>query len=79
MSLSQMSPLTKVAVADVALDEAVAWIVLDVPQVLEIARVGELVEVDDLAVGVVRKVQADEVAADEACAARDQDSHVASR
>ena len=66
----------EVGVADVALDEAVALgerRAVDVAQVVEVAGVGQLVEVDDLVVVVRRQEMADEVAADEAGAARDQD------
>ena len=53
------------------MDEAVAWVVFDRPQRIEIAGVGQLVEVDDLA-GLLGNALADEAAADEAGAAGDQ-------
>ncbi len=59
-------------VADVALNEAVAGVVLDVAQVVEVAGVGELVEVDDIVV-VMAQEPAHEVGADEAGAAGDED------
>jgi hypothetical protein len=66
-------------VADVAPNEAVAWVVLDRSQVLEVPRVGEFVEIHDLAVRVSLEVHADEVTADEAGAARDQELHLTLR
>ena len=62
---SQMSPV----------HEGVAGVVLDVAQVLEVAGVGELVEVDDLDVVVLGEHVAHEVGADEAGAAGDHESH----
>jgi len=63
------------AVADVALDEDVARIVLERGQGLEIAGVGELVEVDDRFVALGDPVE-DEIGADEAGAAGNQDHGV---
>ena len=65
----------ELGVADVALHEAVALAqrpAFDVEQVVGVAGVGQLVEVDDLVVVVLRQEVADEVAADEARAARDE-------
>src|SRR5205823_14598403 len=62
-------------VADVAVDERVARIPLDVLQVRRVARVGELVEVDDGVVGVRREHMSDEVGADEAAPAGDEQLH----
>ncbi len=63
----------EVAVADVAVDELVAGVGLDVAQVLEVPGVGQLVEVDDADVRVAPEDVADEVAADEAGAPRDEE------
>src|SRR5437667_12684374 len=62
----------QLGVADVAVDEGVARIALDVLQVRRIARVGELVEVDDGVVGARRDDVSNEVRADEAGPARDE-------
>ena len=72
-----MSCLDERGVADVALDEAVALAerpTFDVEQVVWVAGVGQLVEVHDLVTVVIGQEMADEVAADEARSARDQDS-----
>ena len=60
-------------VADVHLDEAVVRLVLDVLQVGEVAGVGQLVEVDDFVFRIFVDEEADDVAADEAGAACDDD------
>ena len=60
-------------VADVHLDEAVVRLVLDVLQVSEVAGVGQLVEVDDFVFRIFVDEEADDVAADEAGAACDDD------
>src|SRR3989475_192178 len=65
----------QLAVADVAVDEGVARIALDVLQVRRVARVGELVEVDDGVVGARREDVSNEVRADEAAPARDEQLH----
>ena len=65
-------------VADVAVHEGVAGVVLDVAQVLEVAGVGELVEVHDLDVVVPGEHVAHEVGADEPGAAGDHESHAVS-
>ena len=62
-----------VAVGDVAVDEAVARVVAQVGQVGEVAGVGQRVEVDDGRFGVAFQDIADEVAADEAAAAGDEE------
>ncbi len=61
-------------VCDVALDEAVAWIALQTPQVVEIARVGQFIEHHDFVIAV-REDVADVVAPDESSATRNQDPH----
>ena len=63
-------------VADVAVDERQARVREDVGEVLEVARIGERVERDDL-VGRLRQQVADEVRGDEPRAARDEDSQPA--
>ena len=60
-------------IADVHLHEAVVRPVLDVFQVREIPRVGELVEVDDPVIGIFVDEQPDYMAADEPGAAGDDD------
>jgi len=62
---SQMSPRR----------EAIAGVRLDVPEVLEPAGVGQLVEVDDPPVRALRQHQAHEARTDEPTAAGNQDSH----
>ena len=65
------------AIADVAADEDVAGVAFEARQVGEIAGVGEGVEVDDAllrGLGGGEPVE-DEVAADEAGAAGDEDGH----
>ena len=61
-------------VADVAPDKSIVGPLLDIPQVGQIARIGQLVEVDDPVIGVFVHEKADYVRADKARAARDQDS-----
>ena len=65
-------PLDQSSIADVALDEAVAGIGGDVGQVLEVAGVGELVEVDQAYVGAALQAEPHEVRADKAAAAGDE-------
>ena len=60
-------------VADVAEDEFVARVVLDVAQVVEVPGVGQLVQVDDPRPRVAAEDHADEMAADEARPARHED------
>gem|GEM_PF-4165124 len=43
-------------VADIGLQEAIAWVVLDFAQRLQVAGVGQLVEVEHLMIGVVDQV-----------------------
>ena len=59
-------------VADIGLYESVVRGVLDVREVGQIARIGQLVEVDDAVSGVLVYEQAYHMAPDEAGAARDQ-------
>ena len=61
----------EVEVADVALDEDVARITLQGGEVLEVAGVGQRVEVDDRFIRLRQPVE-DEIAADEAGAAGDE-------
>jgi len=63
----------RVEVADVHLHELVVRLVLDILEVREVARVGELVEVDDLVIRVLVHEKANHVATDEACTAGDYD------
>ena len=72
----ECTPLTAashgVAVGDVALDEAIARMLGDIGEVGEIAGVGEAVEVDDGDLRFRFEQVVDEVAADEAAAAGDE-------
>ncbi len=71
-------PHDRVAVTDVAVDEAVARVVLDRAQVVGVAGVGELVQVDDLARSALDSAgesAPDEVGADEAGSAAHQELH----
>ena len=58
-------------IADIALNEQVAGIALQRGEVLEITSLGERVEVDDRFIGLGQPVE-DEIAADEARCASDQ-------
>ena len=62
-----------VEIADVGTYEGVVGSVLDVPEVGEVARIGEFVEVDDVVVGVLVDEEPHHVAADEAGATSNQD------
>ena len=59
------------AITDIAAHEAVARVAFHIAQVVQVAGVGELVQVDHVVV-VLRQHVADEVAADEAGAAGDE-------
>ena len=60
-------------VADVPPHELVARIAVDVLQVVEVSRVGELVQVDDADAGNPAEEEADEMAADESRASGHED------
>jgi len=62
-----------VEVADVHLYELVVRLALDVLEVREVARIGQLVEVDNLVFRVLVHEQANHVATNEACAAGNDD------
>ena len=64
----------RLEVADVAPDESVVRPLLDVSKVGEVASIGQLVEVDDPVIGVFGHEKTDHMRADEARAARDEDS-----
>jgi hypothetical protein len=66
-------PLDELAVGNVALDEADP--VLDVGEVAPLTGVREDVEHDDVVAGMPREPVADEIRADEAGAAGDEQSH----
>jgi len=53
------------AVADVAADKLVTGVALDVPEVIEVPRIGELVEVDEPDRRIFLKEIMNKVAADE--------------
>ncbi len=63
----------RVKVADVHLHELVVRLVLDVLQVREVARVGKLIEVDNLVFRVLVHKQANHVASNKACTAGNDD------
>lgn len=63
----------RLEVADVAPDESVVRPLLDVSQVGEVARIGQLVEVHDPVIGVFGHEKTNHMRADEARAARNQD------
>ena len=60
-------------IADIHLDETVVGPVLDILEVREIARVSELVQVDDPVVRILVHEQPHDMAADEAGAAGNED------
>ena len=60
-------------IADIGPDENVVRFPFHVPEVLEVARVGELIDVDDPVIGVFRDEKTHHVASDEARASRDDD------
>ena len=51
----------RVEVADVSLHEGIVGLVLDVLEVGQVARIRQLVEVDDVVVGIFVDKQADDV------------------
>ena len=61
----------RVEVADVHLHELVVRLVLDILEVREVARVGELVEVDNLVIRVLVLEQANHMTTNETCTAGD--------
>ena len=63
----------RLEVADVGLDEGVVGLVLDVLEVREVARVGQLVQVDDPVVRILVHEQPYDMVADETGAAGDED------
>ena len=62
-----------VKVADIHLHELVVRLVFDVLEVCKVARISELIEVDNLVVRILVHEQANHVATNEACAAGDND------
>ena len=63
----------RVKVADIHLHELVVRLAFDVLEVREVARIGKLIEVDNLVFRVLVHEQANHVAPDKACAASDDD------
>ena len=63
----------RVKVADVHLHELVVRLVLDILEVREVARIGKLIEVDNLVFRVLVHEQANHVAPDKACTAGNDD------
>ena len=61
------------AVADIAFDEAVARVAFDLFEVRKVARIGEQVQVHQGVFGIFLQEIGDEIASDEARAARDQE------
>ena len=72
-STPSAAAVDRLSVADVGLDEAVAGVVGHDEQVVQVARVGELVQVDDLERRDAGQHAPDEGAADEAGAAADEE------
>jgi hypothetical protein len=66
-------PGDELGVPDVAVDKLVTDVAFEVGHILRIARIGQLVEVDDPNVLVFGQYHPDEVAADESRPAGDQD------
>src|SRR5439155_12096894 len=64
-----------VSVADVAVNEPVPGMVFETGQVLQVAGVRQLVQVEDVVAGVVAQDVAYEVGADEPGPSRDQKTH----
>ena len=62
--------LNQIGVGDVAFNKLIAGIVCHGDQVIQVACIGELVQVEDVVVGFGDLLQ-DEVGADESCAASD--------
>ena len=62
-----------IEVADVHLHKLVVGFVLDVLQVSEVASIRQLVEVDDVILGILVHKQAHHMAANEACATGNND------
>jgi hypothetical protein len=71
----KVDPVDKFSVTDIPPDEGIARQMFYVPEVFEIARIGEFVEVDDGMLGMRRKEMPDEVGTDETRAAGNQDLH----
>jgi len=63
----------RVKVADVGLDKGVVGLVLDIPEVREVAGIGQLVQVDDPVIRILVHEQPHDVAADEAGTAGNED------
>ena len=66
-------PLNQSAVLDVAFDESVVGIRLDVAEVFQVASVGQGIEVDHLRIGSVGQQLADHVGTDESGTAGHED------
>src|SRR5882724_13200223 len=64
-------------VGNVTLHELVARGIGEICEVFEIARVAQLVEIDNVPVGMRAQCKLDEVRTDKTCASRDQDAHQA--
>ena len=62
------------AITDIAADENVSRVIMEAREVLEVASVGEFVEVDDWSADIGDPVE-NEVATDEPGAAGDKDGH----
>ena len=65
---------TSACVADIAVDEAVALVALDLSQVFQVAGISEFVEIDDAQIGLTQS-HADESGADKPGPASDEKFH----
>jgi hypothetical protein len=59
-------------VSDISMDELVTRVPLDIPKVLQVSRIGELVEIDDQVFGLPCQDVTDEIGADESSPAGDE-------
>ena len=59
-------------IANICPHECIIWFVLDIPQIIEVSRIGQLVEIDDAAIGILVHEQPHHMAADEPGSAGNQ-------
>lgn len=64
-------PVNRLEVADVHLHELVVWLIFHILQVGKISGISELIEVDDIVVGIFVYEQAYDMGTDKSCSARD--------
>src|ERR1700736_5632591 len=68
--------INRLSVAYVGLREAVAWVFDDCPKILKIARIGQLVQIDDPLCPPLKQRHAHEARADETGPTRNQQLHL---